>query len=140
MSSLRHTHETSPTGMSDLLTRLIGQVFQLLDNELALAKLEMKQHVESLAITSILFVAGGFFATIGLLLLANAGALALGRAIHSLIGGYLIVGGVITLAGFIVISVARRRLARLSLAPTHTIDEIRRDIRWISHETERRSA
>ena len=140
MSALRHTQTTGRAGTSDLLTRLISQIFQLLDNELALAKLEMKQHVESLVHTAVLFVAGGFFATIGLLLLANAGALALGRAIHSLIGGYLIVGGVITLAGFIVISVARRRLARLSLAPTHTIDEIRRDIRWISHETERRSA
>src|SRR5262245_19661008 len=140
MSTLHHAHETATTGVSDLLTRLIGQVFQLLDNELALAKLEMKQHVESLAFTSILFVAGGFFATIGLLLLANAGALALARAIDSLIGGYLIVGGAITMAGVIVVGVARERLARLSLAPTQTIDEIRRDIRWISHETERRSA
>ena len=140
MSTLHHPDTTSQAGMSALLTRLIGQVFQLLDNELALAKLEMKQHVESLAVTSILFVAGGFFATIGLLLLANAGALALGRAVHSLIAGYLIVGGMITLAGFVVVSVARFRLARLSLAPTQAIDEIRRDIRWISHETERRSA
>ena len=140
MSTLRHTQTTSGAGTSDLLTRLMGQIFQLLDHELALAKLEMKQHVESLARTAILFVAGGFFATIGLLLLANAGALALGRAIDSLIGGYLIVGGVIAVTSFIVISMARSRLARLSLAPTQTIAEIRRDMRWISHETERRSA
>jgi hypothetical protein len=140
MSTLRDTQTTSSAGTSDLLTRLISQIFQLYDNELALAKLEMKQHVESLAHTAILFVAGGFFATIGILLLANAGALALGRAIDSLIGGYLIVGGVIAVASFIVIGVARSRLARLSLAPTQTIAEIRRDMRWISHETERRSA
>ena len=140
MSTLRHTHTTTQAGMSDLLTRLIGQVFQLLDNELALAKLEMKQHVETLAVTSILFAAGGFFAAIGVLLLANAGALALGRALDSLVAGYLIVGSAITVAGLVVIGVARGRLAGLSLAARQTIDEIRRDIRWISHETESRSA
>ena len=140
MSTLRHPRGPSASGMSELLTRLIGQVFQLLDNELALAKLEMKQHVETLALTSILFAAGGFFAAIGVLLLANAGALALGRALDSLVAGYLIVGSAITVAGLVVIGVARGRLAGLSLAPRQTIDEIRRDIRWISHETESRSA
>jgi hypothetical protein len=140
MSTLHHSPTTSRAGTSDLLTQLIGQIFQLLDNELALAKLEMKHHVESLARTAILFAAGGFFATIGLLLLANAGALALGHAINSLTGGYLIVGGVIALVSFILIGVARSRIARLSLAPKQAIAEIRRDIRWISHETERRSA
>ena len=81
----------------------------------------MKQHIESLARTSILLVAGGLFAMIGLLLLANAGALAIARAIESLIGGYLIVGAVIASAG--VIRDQRGQVpARQTVIGTHTSD------------------
>ena len=123
-----------------LISRLLSDVLQLLDRELALAKLEMKLHVSSLVPVSILLAAGGVFAMLGLLLLANAGALGIARAIGSLIGGYVVVGVVITLGAVLVIGLARARLARLSLAPTQALDEMRRDVRWISHEKERRSA
>jgi len=123
-----------------LISRLLSDVLQLLDRELALAKLEMKLHVSSLVQVSILLAAGGVFAMLGLLLLANAGALGIARAIGSLIGGYVVVGVVITLGAVLVIGLARARLARLSLAPTQALDEMRRDVRWISHEKERRSA
>jgi uncharacterized membrane protein YqjE len=122
-----------------LVGRLIGDVLRLLEQQVALATLEMKQHIEMLAHTAILFLVGGFLAMIGLLLLATAAALGIGHAVGSLIAGYAIVGGVIVIAGAIAAGVARSRLARHSLAPAQTIDEIRRDATWMRHEVERRS-
>ena len=123
----------------DLLRRLVGDVLLLINRELALATAEMKQHVAALALIMTLFLAGGFAAMIGLLLLANAGALAVARAIHSMVGGYLIVGAAVTVIGAVVLGVARSRLAKQSLTPTQTLDEIRRDVAWMTHEGARRS-
>jgi hypothetical protein len=123
----------------DLLTRLVGDVFRLLDRELALATAEMKQHVEVLARTIVLFLAGGVSAAIGLLLLATAAALAIGRTIDSIVGGYLIAGAAITVIGAVVVGMAKSRLTKQSLIPTQTLDEIRRDVTWMTHAGKRRN-
>jgi len=123
----------------DLLTRLIGDVCRLLDHELALATAEMKGHLESLARTIMLFAAGGLLAMIGLLLLAMAAALGIGREIGSIIGGYVIVGAVGAVLGAVVVGIARSRLAKQSLIPTQTIDEIQRDVTWMTRAGRKRS-
>ena len=133
-----HGTATGQESIHDLVGRLISDVFKLLENELALATFEMKQHLESLAHTSVLFLIGGFSAMIGVLLLGTAAALAVGDEIGSLVGGYVVVSAAITIIGALVIGVARSRLSRQSLHPTHTIDEIRRDVTWLSHEAMRR--
>ena len=135
-----HGTATGQESIHDLVGRLISDVFKLIENELALATFEMKQHLESLAHTSVLFLIGGFSAVIGVLLLATAAALAVGDEIGSLVGGYVVVGAAITIIGALVIAIARSRLARQSIHPTHTIDEIRRDVTWLSHEAMRRRA
>jgi hypothetical protein len=133
---VRPAHRES---INTLLTRLVGDVFRLFDHELALATAEMKRHVESLARTAILLLAGSFSAMIGLLLLATGTALAVGRAIGSIVGGYAIVGAAIAVIGAVVVGIASSRLAKQSLAPTQTIDEIRRDVSWMTHEGKTRS-
>ncbi len=125
--------------VSTLVGRLIGDVLRLVEDDVALATLEMKQHAESLAHTAVQFLAGGFLASVGLLLLATAAALGLGRALDSPIAGYAIVGGLIAVAGIIAAGVARSRLGRQHVIPTQTIDELRRDATWMRHEIERRS-
>jgi hypothetical protein len=133
---VRPAHRES---INTLLTRLVGDVFRLFDHELALATAEMKRHVESLARTAILLLVGSFSAMIGLLLLATGTALAVGRAIGSIVGGYAIVGAAIAVIGAVVVGIASSRLAKQSLAPTQTIDEIRRDVSWMTHEGKTRS-
>jgi hypothetical protein len=124
----------------DLLRRLVGDVLLLLNHEVALATAEMKQHIEVLVRTMILFLAGSFCAMTGLLLLANAAALMVGRAINSTVGGYIIVGAAIALIGTVVVAMAKSRLARQSLTPTQTLDEIRRDVTWMSNAGKKQSA
>ena len=125
--------------INELLIRLVGDVLRLFDHELALATAEMKRHIESFGRTAILLLAGSFCAMIGLLLLAIAAALAVGRVIGSIVVGYVIVGAVIAVVGAVVVGMARSRLAKHSLAPTQTIDEIRRDVSWMTHEGKTRS-
>ncbi|HXJ77071.1 MAG TPA: phage holin family protein [Candidatus Methylomirabilis sp.] len=123
LSTPTHLERDSSQG---LLRRLGRDVMRLIDHELALATAEMKQHIEALARTTMLFLASGFLGMVGLLLLANAAALAVGRAIDSMIGGYLIVGAAIALISAVVVAVARSRLAAQALTPTRALDELRR--------------
>ena len=144
MSALGVRAEPPPEGprqasFYELVERLLSDAFTLFDHKLALAALEMKQHAESAARGLAVVAAGALAATIGLSLLAVAAALAIGRALDSPAGGYVIVGAVIAVAGAIAIAVGRSRLARLSLAPHQTIDELRRDAQWITHEMRKRS-
>jgi hypothetical protein len=125
--------------INELLIRLVGDVLRLFDHELALATAEMKRHIESLVRTAILLLVGSFSAMIGLLLVATAAALAVGRAIGSIVGGYVIVGAAIAVIGAVVVGMTRSRLAKQSLAATQTIDEIRRDVTWMTHEGKTRS-
>jgi hypothetical protein len=138
----RHPHTDSVhhrESIQDLLARLVSDVCRLLDHELALATAEMKQHIESLARATMMFIAGGFCAMVGLLLLATAAALAIGRGIESIVGGYVIAGVVVAIAGAIVIAIARSRLGRQSLIPTQTIDEIQRDVTWMTRAGKKRT-
>jgi hypothetical protein len=125
--------------VQDLLSRLVNDVCRLLDHELALATAELKGHIESLARITMLFVAGGVCAVVGFLLLATAAALAIGRGIASIVGGYVIVGAVGAVVGAIVIGIARSRLAKQSLIPTKTIDEIQRDVTWMTRVGKKRT-
>jgi len=138
MSALRaesrlHTASVHRESNQDLLRRLVGDLLLLWSHEIALAKAEMKQHVEAFARTTILFVGGSVFVMTGILLLANAAALGVGRALDSLIAGYVIVGAAIVFIGAIVVAVAKSRLAKQPLAPAQALDEIRRDARWMTH-------
>jgi len=117
--------------IQELIGRLLGDAVQLLDHQLELATLEITQQVRSLARASVLLVVGGLLGAIGALLLGIAAALAVGRAIGSSAGGYVIVGAAIAVPGVIAMAVARSRLAALSLRPTQTIREIRRDVSWM---------
>lgn len=128
----RHPRVSSahPESIHELLTRLVTDVFRLLDDELALATAEMKQHLGALVRATIVLFAGVLSAMIGLLLLATGAALEIGRIIGSIVGGYAIVGVAIVLIGVVVVSLARSRLAMQSLFPLQTIDQIRKDVTW----------
>ena len=66
-------------------------------------------------------------------------ALGIGREIGSIIGGYVIVGAVGAVLGAVVVGIARSRLAKQSLIPTQTIDEIQRDVTWMTRAGRKRS-
>jgi uncharacterized membrane protein YqjE len=134
--------DAHPTAVSDgdsqtftrLLNRLVGDVLRLLDQKVALLKLELKEDVAALARRSAVMVAGAALALVGSVLLLLALAIWLGELVGSMPGGFAILGGVLALVGAILVVTMRKRLTEGALVPEQTVQELRRDAQWIKHE------
>ena len=134
--------QKSDESLPSLVTRLGDDVMQLFDAKLSLLKVELKEEANEYARGGIMIAAGGIIAAIGFALLnvalafgiatlfANADLSQPARyAIGFVSAGllYLIVGGVI-------ISMMKNRLAKQSLVPDRTVEELRKDKQWLKKE------
>jgi hypothetical protein len=124
----------TPTRFFGLIERLIAEVGTLLDQKLALLTLELKSQGAAIARGVAALLVGVALALLGLLVLALAAALWIGGAIKSMPGGFGIVGGALLLIGGVVAAVVRRRLSAEHLGPKETVNELRRDAKWITDE------
>jgi uncharacterized membrane protein YqjE len=134
--------QKSDESLPSLVSRLGDDVMQLFDTKLSLLKVELKEEANEYARDGILIAAGGIIATIGFALLNVALAFGISTlfadadlsqpakyAIGFVAAGllYLIVGGVIILA-------MKKRLAKQSLVPDRTVEELRKDKQWLKNE------
>jgi uncharacterized membrane protein YqjE len=124
----------TPTRFFDLVERLIGEVGTLLDTKLALLTLELKSQAAAIVRGVAALLVGIVVALLGLLVLTLAAALWLGAAIQSMPGGFGIVGGALLVIGAVLAAVVRQRLSAQRLKPKETVQELRRDAKWISDE------
>ena len=126
-----------PAGFFDLVERLFADMGALLDQKLTLLTMELKNEGAVVVRTLLILLVGAVFATLGLLLLGMAAALWIGAVIKSVPGGYGIVGIVFVLAGGGLLATGRGRLEKQQLLPRKTLQEFRRDAKWIQDEFER---
>jgi uncharacterized membrane protein YqjE len=134
--------QKSDESLPSLVSRLGDDVMQLFDTKLSLLKVELKEEANEYARDGIMIAAGGIIATIGFALLNVALAFGISTlfadadlsqpakyAIGFVAAGllYLIVGGVIILA-------MKKRLAKQSLVPDRTVEELRKDKQWLKNE------
>lgn len=122
--------EDNRPGNTHRLTEIVGglatDVQSLVRGEIALARAEVDQKLHRL-IGAILWILGGFlvgFAGLVVLLEGGAAALALRLPVWA---AFLIVGGVVIVAGAIVTFVGRGMLSSKSLAPTRTAENLQQD-------------
>ena len=125
-------HQGTPPRLFDLVERLIGEVAGLLDQKLALLALEVRNQGAAAVRSVVGLLAAATVVGVGMLLMAIALSVWIGTQIHSMPGGYAIVGAAFALVGTIAIVTLRGRLRPKDLAPTQTVEELRRDARWIT--------
>jgi hypothetical protein len=118
----------------DLLGQLTNDILRLLDQKLALLKLELKEELSAAVRRSALLAAGGVVAAFGAFFLLVALAVGVGDLVGSTAGGFAIVGGVFVVVGLVLLMSMRRRLAAQRFVPELTVRELRRDKQWIKHE------
>ena len=124
----------NPPRLFDLVDRLIREVGTLLDQKAALLSLEIRQQLAAALRGVITMVVGAVLAAAGLLLLGMAAALWVGARIGSEAGGYGIVGAAVAVIGGGVIAVTAGRFKSGTIKPKETVQELRRDARWIKDE------
>jgi len=134
----RNDNESLP----NLLSRLGDDVMQLINSQLALFKVEMKEEASTYARGAAMIAVGGVVATIGFALLNVAIAFAVSTlfaranfsqpASYAL--GFVVTGIFYLLVGGIVILVMKNRLGKQELVPPMTVQELRKDKQWLKSE------
>lgn len=130
--------ESLPT----LFSRLGDDVMQLLDTKLSLLKVEIKEEANAYARGGIMIGVGGIIAAIGFALLN----VALAFGISTLFAetnfsqparyaiGFVTAGLLYLIVGTILISAMKKKLAKQTLVPDRTVEELRKDKQWLKNE------
>jgi len=135
-------NRTETEGLPTLLSRLGDDVLQLINSQLALFKVEIKEEANTYIRGAVIIALGAAIAMIGFALLNVAVAFgvstlfaqanlsqpatyALGFVVTGLF--YLVVGGIVVLA-------IKSRLAKQDLVPTRSVEELRKDKEWLKNE------
>jgi len=131
-------NETLPT----LLSRLGDDVMQLINSQLALFKVEMKEEANIFARNAGMIAFGAGIAAIGFALLNVAIAFGVSTlfaragfsqpASYAL--GFIVTGAFYLIVGGILILVMKNRLANQQLVPPKTVQELRKDKQWLKSE------
>jgi len=128
--------------LPSLVEKLGGDLTKLIDQKLALLKIEVKEEVDAYVRGSILILAGGIVAGIGFALANIALAFALSTLFMNMslsqpakyALGFVITGVAYLVIGVMVIVLARNRLAKQALVPQRTMRELEKDKQWLQRE------
>ena len=128
--------------LPNLLSRLGDDVMQLINSQLALFKVEIKEEASAYARHAAFIAVGGAVALIGFALVNVAIAFGVSTlfakanfsqpASYAL--GFVVTGLFYVLVGGIVVLAMKNRLAKQQLVPPMTAQELRKDKQWLKSE------
>lgn len=121
--------------IAELLGGLIHDAQQLVRREIDLAKTEVSSEVDKVKQGAISLGAGIGAATIGGILLGHMLAHLLQDVFDiSLWVSYLVVGGLLAIAGVILLRRGAAQMSKVDPVPHETIDSVRKDVEWIAQQ------
>jgi uncharacterized membrane protein YqjE len=133
---------TENESLPNLIARLGDNVMELVNSQLALLKVEIKEEANAYARGAAMIAFGAAVAVVGFALLNVAIAFAVSTlfakanfsqpASYAL--GFLATGGFYLIVGAIVMLVVKNRLANQNLVPKRTVQELRKDKEWLKNE------
>jgi uncharacterized membrane protein YqjE len=139
-SEIQSRSETE--SLPNLLSRLSDDVLELLNSQVALLKVEIKEEANNFARGAAMISVGAVIAAIGFALLNIAIALGVSMlfvqanfsppASYAL--GFVVTGVFYLVVGFVTVLIVKNRLKRQSLVPRRTVQELRKDKEWLTKE------
>jgi len=128
--------------LPNLISRLGDNIMELVNSQLALLKVEIREEANAYARGAAMIAFGAAVAVVGFALLNVAIAFAVSTlfaranftqpASYAL--GFLATGGFYLIVGAIVVLVVKNRLAKQDLVPKRTVQELRKDKEWLKNE------
>ncbi|HWQ11460.1 MAG TPA: phage holin family protein [Roseiflexaceae bacterium] len=123
--------------ISELLSGLIADAQNLARREIDLARREIANEVSKVRQGAIFMGAGVASATIGGILLGHMLAHLLQDAFGiALWISYLVVGGLLAIAGVILLRQGTARMSTVDPVPHETIESVRKDVEWITQQSQ----
>jgi ABC-type transport system involved in cytochrome bd biosynthesis fused ATPase/permease subunit len=126
MSSSHAVSPRNQESVADLLRRLMGELSTLFRQELSLATAEISDAMTRLSRGVISVASGGAVLYAGFLTLLAAAVLALALVVQAWLAA-LIVGGVVTLIGLVLVLKGKKALEPSQLKPRRTVESLRQD-------------
>lgn len=121
--------------IAQLLSNLVADAQTLVRKEFDLAKTEIMSEVDKVRQGAIMLGAGIALAAIGgLFLLAMIAELLVAAGLDRWVA-YLILGGVLAIAGGIVLYTGIKRFQTVDPVPRETIETIREDVSWLKEQS-----
>ena len=122
----------SEPSVTALLTGLVDDVKVLLQQEMALAKHEIRAELRKIMLAIVSLGLGGGIAVVGGWLLI----LMLVHLLHALTAFplwacYGIVGGLFAIGGVVLLVIGKQQLAHLHLVPQDTVETMQENLHWI---------
>ena len=130
-SAAARDYETTP----GLLRRLVNDVGLMFAQELALLKAETAKSIGDMKAATVSIAMGGAVAFMGAFFLLLAAVYGLSNVVEPWLAA-LIVGGVVTLVGLIMLAAGKRKLEPDALAPRRTAAALRKDTQMIKGVTQ----
>jgi hypothetical protein len=124
------------TSMAQLLSGIVGDAQELVRKEIALARQEIREEIGNAKDAGIkLAIAGAVLAIGGLLLV-----LTLAQGLADLLNwptwaGYGVVGVVLAIVGYFLLSSAQKQIKEISPVPEKTVETIKENVEWIKDRT-----
>jgi len=141
-AELVRTTPSENESLPKLISRLGDDIMQLVNSQLALIKVEIREEANTYARGAAMIAFGAAVAVVGFALLNVAIAFAVSTlfaqanfsqpASYAL--GFLATGGFYLIVGAIVVLVVKNRLAKQNLVPKRTVQELRKDKEWLKNE------
>lgn len=127
-----------PPGVTDLLRDLLDHTTTLVRKEIELAQVELTEKAEKAGRNAIKVAMGGFVAYAGAILLSVSLAFAAAWGLSeaglnyavSLFLGFLIMGAILGIGGYIMVRKASEVFTNGELAPKRTIRTVKEDVEW----------
>ena len=130
------TEREREPSLASLLSGIVGDAQVLVRQEIALARQEIREEISNAKDAGIsLAIAGGVLAVGGLLLVLTL-AQALAYFLHWPVwAGYGVVGIVLAIGGYILLSSAQRRMKQINPMPEKTVETLKENVEWIKDRT-----
>lgn len=119
--------------LGDLFSELMGETSTLIRQEVALAQVELTNKATKVGKNVGFLVVGGAVGYAALLVLLAA-VIAILATVIPLWASALIVGAVVGIVAFILISSAMAELKKADLAPRETVESIKEDAKWLKNQ------
>ncbi|MDQ3634046.1 MAG: phage holin family protein [Acidobacteriota bacterium] len=120
--------------LGDLFTELANESSALMRQEVALAQAEITQKATEVGINVGYLVVGGAIAFIAVQAVIAAVIIALGGLIGSYWISALIVGIVVAIVAYFMISSALESLKKTNLTPEQTVETLKEDAEWVKEQ------
>lgn len=128
--------QTTEPSLGELFKELAQDSSVLMRQEIALAKMEMRENFSNLTRDMVRMAIGGGLLLVGLLALTAFMVVGLGDVLDNYWLGALIVGAVYALIGGIMLMRGKKGMQEEDLRPDQTLDSLQADKRWAQAEVQ----